>query len=144
MTNTNTQLLHRSSIVLAAGGLAWLAKMAVIGATDGAEAGTGSAAASIFYLLGVALMPAGLAGVAVAFVGGRHLVVRVVAGMAGFLSAFVSYALLESIAQGLVGDTDPTWIGDEIGIFVTGLVLATTGLLAAQRAQRHGETAPRA
>lgn len=133
---TNTRLFHRSSILLAAGGLAWLAKMAVIVATDGAETGTGSAAAAVFFLLGVALMPVGLAGVGAALAAGRHPLLRVVAGIAGFLSAFVCYSVLEGIAQSLVGDTDPTWIGEEIGILVTGVVLAATGLLAAQRSQR--------
>jgi hypothetical protein len=137
---TNTTLLQRSSIVLAAGGFAWLTKMAVIAATDGAEAGTGSAAASVFYLLGVALMPAGLAGVAVALAAGRHLVLRVVAGIAGFLSFFASYAVLESIAQAIVGDTDPTWLGDEVGILLTGVVLMTAGLLAAQHSQPRTQT----
>ena len=141
---TNTALLQRFSIVLAAGGLAWLAKMAVIAASDGADAGTSSAAASVFYLLGVALMPAGLAGVAVALAAGRHLVLRVVAGIAGFLSFFVSYVVLEGIAQSLVGDTGPTWLGDEVGILVTGIVLAATGLLVAQRSQLRSQMVPRA
>jgi hypothetical protein len=141
---TNTTLLQRSSIVLAAGGLAWLAKMAVIAATDGAEGGTGSAVASVFYLLGVGLMPVGLAGVAVALAAGRHLVLRVVAGIAGFLSFFVSYVVLEGIAKAIVGDTGPTWLGDEVGILVTGGVLMTAGLLAAQRAQLRSQTTPAA
>lgn len=139
---TNTTLLQRFSIVLAAGGLAWLAKMAAIAATDGAEAGTGSAAATVSYLLGVALMPTGLAGVAVALAAGRHLVLRVVAGIAGFLSFFVSYVALEGIAQAIVGDTRPAWLGDEVGILVTGVVLMTAGLLAAQRAQLRSQTMP--
>jgi hypothetical protein len=139
---TNTTLLQRFSIVLAAGGLAWLAKMAVIGATDGAEAGTGSAAATVFYLLGVALMPVGLAGVAAALAAGRHLVLRVVAGIAGFLSFFASYLVLEGIAQAIVGDTRPAWLGDEVGILVTGVVLMTAGLLAAQRSQLRRHTMP--
>jgi len=116
--------------------------MAVIAASDGAEAGTGSAAATVFYLLGLALMPAGLAGVAVALVGGRHLALRVVAGIAGFLSFFASYVVLEGIAQAIVGHTRPTWLGEEVGILVTGVVLMTAGLLAAQRSKLRSQTMP--
>jgi hypothetical protein len=135
----NSKMFQRFSMVLVAGSLAWVAKTAVIAATDGAEAGASSAITAILYLLGAVLMPAGLAGMAVALTAGRHLMLRVVAGVAGFLSAFITYSVLEAAAQSLTGDTDPAWLGEEVGILVTGVVLAAIGLLAAQRSQLRGQ-----
>lgn len=132
-TYVPTSFLARAALVLAAGGFAWLAKMAVITVTDGAVSGAGSAAASVFYVLGVALMAAGLAAVAVALTAGRHAALRVVAGVVGFLSFFVTYVVLESIAQAIAGDAGPSWMEDEVGILATGTALMTAGLLIARR-----------
>jgi hypothetical protein len=130
---TTTTLLPRAAAVLAAGGLAWLAKMAVITATDGAVA-DGATAAGVFYLLGVVLMPAGLAGVAVALTAGRHGAIRGAAAVGGLFSFFVLFVALEGVAKGLVGDAGPSWLQDEAGILVTGAVLMGGGLLAARSA----------
>jgi hypothetical protein len=129
---TNT-LLPRAAAVLAAGGLAWLAKMAVITATDGAVS-DGATAASAFYLLGVVLMPLGLAGLAAALTARRHIAVRALAGVGGLLGFFVLFVLLEGVAKGLVGDAGPSWLPDEAGILATGAALAATGLLTARTA----------
>ena len=128
-TPSPSPLLVRASAVLAAGGLAWLAKMAVIAATDGAEDGAADTITSIFYLSGVLLMAAGLAGIAVALTAGRPLVVRIVAGVVGFISWAVIYALIESIAKAIAGDAGPEWFPEEVGILATGAVLMTVGLL---------------
>ncbi|HKX69557.1 MAG TPA: hypothetical protein VJN29_20250 [Intrasporangium sp.] len=41
----------------------------------------------------------------------------------------VSYTLIEGVAQSIVGDTEPVWLGEEIGIVGTGALLMTVGLL---------------
>lgn len=114
---------------MAAGGIAWLAKMAVIAATDGAVSGAAATTASLFYLAGVVLMAAGLAGVAVALASRRGLFVRALAGIAGLLSFFVVYMTLEGIAKAAVGDAGPAWLDDEVGILATGACLMVAGLL---------------
>lgn len=129
---TNT-LLPRAAAVLAAGGLAWLAKMAVITATDGAVA-SGANAAGVFYLLGVALMSTGLAAVAVALTASRPVAVRALAAVGGFLSFFVCFMVLEGIAKAIVGDAGPSWLEDEVGILATGAVLMAGGLFLARNA----------
>lgn len=129
-----TSFLARAAAVLAAGGGAWLAKMAVIAATDGAVSGAGSTAASVFYLLGVALMAAGLAAVAVALTAGRNVVIRAAAGVVGLVSFFVVYVVVENIAKAIAGNAGPSWLEDEVGILATGAVLMTAGLLIARRA----------
>ena len=121
-------------MILAAGGLAWVAKIAVIAASDGAETGSAETLAGVLYLSGVACMAIGLAGVGVALTTGRHVVLRILAGIGGFLSFFVAYVAIESVAKGLAGDAGPAWFGDEVGILATGAALAATGLLAARAA----------
>lgn len=133
-TSLPTSFLSRAALVLAAGGFAWLAKMAVITVTDGAVSGAGETTASAFYLLGVALMAVGLAAVAVALTSGRHVALRVVAGVVGLVSFFVIYVVVESIAQAIAGDAGPSWMADEVGILATGAVLMSAGLLIARRA----------
>lgn len=132
---TNTAFLSRAAAVLAAGGLAWLAKMAVITTTDGAVSGTGSAAASVFYLLGLGLMAGGLAGVAVALTARRPVAVRAIGALGGLVAFVVVYSVLDGIAKSLVGDAGPAWMPDEAGILTTGAVLMAAGLLTARNAQ---------
>ena len=128
-----TTLLLRSSAVLAAGGLAWLAKLGVIAATDGRVTSTGAAA--VLFVAGVVLMPIGLAGVGVALTARRHVVARVGAAGLGLLAFFALFSVVDGAAGGVVGDAGPAWLGDEAGILATGAALAAAGLLLARRAQ---------
>lgn len=140
MTNT---LLTRSLVVIAAGGIAWLAKVAVIAASDGATSGFPDAATGVLYLAGVALMTLGLAGAAVALTAGRHAVLRALAGLAGIAGWGVLYVALEAPARSLVADAGPAWLGDEVGILVTAAVV-TAAALAALRARIGGRVTVRA
>lgn len=124
---TSTPHLHRAAAMLAAGGLAWLAKLAVITATDGAVTSDGFAA--VFFVLGVALMSLGLGGVAFAVSAGRSTPVRVASAVGGLLAFFVIFVVLEGIAKSIAGGAGPSWFEDEVGILATGVVLMTAGLL---------------
>jgi hypothetical protein len=130
--NSST-FLPRAAAVLAAGGFAWLTKTAVITGTDGAVGDTANVVTGVLYITGVLLMPIGLAAVAVALTAGRPIVLRVLAGIGGFLAFFPIYLILESIAQAAVGNAGPTWLEDEVGILLTGVALMSAGLLAARR-----------
>lgn len=124
---TSTPHLQRAAAVLAAGGLAWLAKLAVITATDGDVTSDGLAA--VFFVLGIALMSTGLGGVAFALSAGRSLPVRVVCAIGGSLAFFVIFVVLEGAAKSIAGSAGPSWFEDEVGILTTGVVLMTAGLL---------------
>lgn len=130
--NTSSKLLRPSAAVLAAGGLCWVAKFVVIAATDGALSGMPATITSVLYITAVSLMVLGMVGLGVAFTAGRHLVLRVLAGVGGLVGWVLSYIVIEMIAQGIVGDTNPAWLGEEIGIVATGAVLMTVGLLVAR------------
>jgi hypothetical protein len=131
-----------SSALAAAGGAAWLVKFAVIGATDG---GTGGGATAAFYLLGVALM----------LVGATWVGARATARLATPLFAlgvvlspvvlFASYAALEGLAKGIVGDAGPAWLEEEIGIAATGafwLLASVWSRRAAVPARRYASATP--
>lgn len=127
--NTSSNLFRISAASLAAGGFCWVAKFVVIAATDGATSGLPDTATAILYITAVTLMAAGLAGLGVAVLTGRHVAIRAIGAVGGLIAWVVSYMVLEGIAQSIAGDTDPVWLGDEIGIVTTGAVLMTVGLL---------------
>ena len=74
-------------------------------------------------------MVVGLATLFVALTNGHHLVLRVLAGVLGVVAWGVVYTVLESLAQGIVGDSGPAWLAEEIGIVLTGTAFLTLGLL---------------
>lgn len=52
--------------------------------------------------------------------------------LGGLVAWAASYLAIEGIAQAIVGDTDPVWLGEEIGIVATGAILMAVGLLIAR------------
>jgi hypothetical protein len=135
--NTSSKSFRTSAALLAAGGLCWVVKFVVIAGTDGALTGAPDTVAGVFYLAGVGLMALGLAGLGFSLFSSRHLVLRVLAAGAGLVTWWVTYMLIETVARSIVGDTDPVWLGEEVGIVSTGAVLMTLGLLLARpRADR--------
>ena len=130
--NTSSKLYRLSAAALAAGGFCWVVKFVVIAASDGATSGLPDTATAILYLAAVALMALGLAGLGFAVLAGRHVVLRILGAVGGLVTWAVSYLVIEGIAQGIVGDTDPAWLGEEVGIVATGAILMTVGLLLAR------------
>jgi len=130
--NTSSKHFRLSAAVLAAGGFCWVVKFVVIAATDGAVSGTAELVTAVFYMSAVALMALGMASLGVALLAGRHIVLRVGGAVGGLVAWALSYMVIEGIAMAIVGDTDPVWLGEEIGIVSTGAVLMTVGLLLAR------------
>lgn len=130
--NTSSKSFRLAAAVLAAGGLCWVAKFVEIAATDGALSGMPETVAGVLYITAVTLMALGMAGLGVALFSGRHLVLRVAGALGGLGAWVLSYVVIETIAQAIVGDTDPAWVGEEIGIVATGAILMSIGLLLAR------------
>ena len=131
--NTSSKHFRLSAAVVAAGGFCWVVKFVVIAATDGAVSGMAASAASALYISAVLLMALGLSSLTVALLSGKHIALRVVGAVAGLVGWALSYMVIEGIAMAIVGDTDPVWLGEEIGIVATGAVLMTVGLLLGRR-----------
>ena len=127
--NTSSKLFRPAAAALAAGGFCWVVKFVVIAATDGAESGLPDTATSVLYIAAVLLMVLGLVNLGVAVTLGRHVLLRILGGVAGLVSWVLAYMVIDGIAVGIVGKTDPAWLNDEIGIVSTGAVLMTIGLL---------------
>jgi hypothetical protein len=123
---TRERWISIGSVAAALGGLSWLAKVAVIIATDGEV--TDEGAAAFFYLLGVALMGIGSTAVGVLLAGRRSRWLVAVAVALSPIVYFVSYAVLDSITKPLVGDRGPAYAGDEVGILTTGLAWLMLGI----------------
>ena len=125
-----TRTIRILGAVAATGGAAWFIKFLVIAATDGAETGAADAAAAVLYLLGVALMCVGAACVTLRVARGRGRVAIAAAVVAAPLLGFLSYALVDAIVKPAVGDAGPSWLPDEAGIAVTGLLWLAIGLVS--------------
>lgn len=130
--------LHVTAVIAAAGGAAWLAKMAVITASDGATGGTSEAAAAVLYLLGVLLLAAGASAVTLRLARGRGRAATAVAVLASPVVFWASFMLLEAVAKAVVGDTGPSWLKDEAGILLTGAVWLSVGAAAVRAGGRPG------
>ena len=113
-----------------AGGAAWLAKVAVIVATDGET--TSGGVPGVLYLAGVALMVLGAAGLLVRLTG------RWFAAVLGPVLAIAVFSVLDAVAEGLLGSAGPAWMQDEWGILVTGLFWLALALVAPWPARGSG------
>lgn len=137
---TQQRWIEIGSIMAALGGLSWMAKVAVIFATDGKVNDEGAAA--LFYLLGVALMLIGSTAIGTMLAGRRSLLARVVAVALSPIIFVVSYAILDGLTKPLVGDLGPPYWGDEVGILATGLAWTLLGIGLFARARRSADAAP--
>lgn len=132
--NTSSKSFRTSAAILAAGGLCWVVKFVVIAATDGATTGAADTATGLLYLSAVGLMCLGLAGLGASLLSGRHVALRILGALGGVVAWALTYLLVEGIAQSVVGETEPVWLGEEIGIVLTGALMLTVGLLLARPA----------
>ena len=123
---TRQRFIHIASACAALGGAAWATKVAVIAASDG----DGGPVVSFLYLTGVLLVLLGSTWVGARLAGDRHPVVLALLVAASPLLAFVSYAVLEPLAQGVLRDAGPAWLEEEVGIAVTGLFWLAVSLPA--------------
>jgi hypothetical protein len=123
-----------SGFLLVAGGVAWLAKLSVIVATDGRATDTG--AAWLFFVTGLVLLPLGAVGAGAGLAARRGVPLRILGGLAGLVVFFFSFAVLGDVLKAAVGDRGPAYAGDEIGILVAALVWLGVGLWILARARQ--------
>ena len=121
---TRQRFIQLAAATAAAGGAAWVAKFGVLTATDGGD----SALVAVLYLLGVTLMAVGASWVLVRLAGDRPLPVAVGLGLLAPILFIASYALIDAVAKPLAGDAGPTWLADEVGILMTGLLWLAVSL----------------
>ncbi|HEV2107923.1 MAG TPA: hypothetical protein VGR16_06650 [Thermomicrobiales bacterium] len=123
---TRERWITFGSIAATLGGLSWLAKMAVIIATDGEVNDEGAAA--FFYILGAALMMIGSTAVGVLLAGRRPRWTLVVAVALSPIFFIISFSILDGVAKPLVGDRGPAYLQDEAGIVTTAVAWLILGI----------------
>ena len=111
------------ALLLAAGGAAWLAKLAVIVATGGEVTSTGAAA--VFFVLGAVALVAGGAGIGWRLSAGRHAALRVGSTALAAVCVLAAFSVLDSA----VPRVGPEWFEPETGILATALVALAVAAL---------------
>lgn len=129
----NQRTLHLTATIAAAGGAAWLAKLAVIAASDGATDGTAEILAGILYLLGIVLLAGGASALTLRLARGGGRLAAGAAVLAAPVLFWLSYVAIEGVAKAAVGDAGPAWFDEEVGILMTGAVWLVVGLAALKR-----------
>ncbi len=117
-------------------GVGWYTKFAVLSATDGAE----SALVGTLWAVGMVSFLAAAAATAVAVLRGRHVALRVIAGVVAVPMAFVVVNVLDAVAKSIY-DGDG-WVRDELGLLVAGGAAALLGVVWLMR-ERQGTGADR-
>jgi hypothetical protein len=117
-----------------AGSVAWLAKMAVIVATDGRVMTTGAAA----WLMRAGLLAWALAGAAAAvrLAYRRGMAARVAAALVSPVAVGATLVTLGTLSAAAVGTRGPAYLRDEFGIVVVGALGLAAGAAALRRATR--------
>ena len=123
---TNQRWISTTAAVVTAGGLAWLAKLGVIAATDGRV--TSSGAAAVFFVLGALLLAAGASAPVMRLLRPARRWTTALALASGPLLFGLTFSLLDGAGKGLVGDAGPSWLPDEAGILATAVVWLVIGL----------------
>jgi len=120
-----------ATLALIVGASAWLVKLVVIVATDGAESGAGDRAAAVFFLSGFLLLVVGSSAVGLWLTRSRGPAVRIVAGLLASAALVVSMNLLDPAGEALVGDLGPDYAREEAGILLAALLWLALGILVA-------------
>ena len=95
-----------------AGGLAWLCKLVVLAATDGAE----SAAVATFYISGLCLLAIGSTGIGLRLLERRPRWLRVIGAALAPVAFLAIFSLLDSTLVPLTKDHVPAWAEVEAGV----------------------------
>ena len=97
--------------------------------TDGETTSTGLAA--VFLLAGAVLLVTGFGALAWWLVRTRPVAVRVAAAVAGVVSFFILFSILDSIGKNFAADT--SYWQDEVGILLTAVLALGLAALPATR-----------
>lgn len=121
-----------------AGGVAFLAKLAVLAATDGAE----SIAVATFYFLAIGLCAVGSVGIALRLLQRFPRALRIVGVVLSPVAFFATFLLLDSVAVPPTREHVPNWAEVEAGVFLTALIWLAAGAWAL-RTERSRQDEPR-
>lgn len=131
-THAQLKSLRIATGLVLAGAVAWLAKLAVIVATETTDGNIGTTA---FFLAGFFLLLLGAGALGVWLTRKLHVAVRIVAGVIGAAVFFVSMNLIDTGAKSILETVGPDYIREEWGILAAAIVWLLVGLGAVQRSR---------
>jgi hypothetical protein len=124
---TRQRYIQVAAATTALGGAAWVTKVAVLAATDGADSGL----IGLLWLVGFFGMTLGASWIGVRLAGDRHIVVAVLLGVLTALLPFMTYDnIVDPLAESVVGDAGPAWFAEEAGILAAGVIWLAASLPA--------------
>ena len=118
--------------VFAVGGALWILKVAFIALNDAMGRDIDTFPVPVFYLGAILLLVVGSTAVGIALVRGSPWWAQVLAAAAGVVGLFLLYTVLDALLKAAFGDTEPSWLRDELGIVATGVVCLVGGVVLAR------------
>jgi len=115
--------------VAVAGGLAWLAKLVVLAATDGAESG----AVATFYISGLSLLAIGSIGIMLRLLERRPRWLRVIGGVLAPFAFLSIFLFLDELLVPPTREHVPNWAEVEAGVFTAAVIWLAAGVWALRR-----------
>lgn len=112
-----------------AGGLAWLCKLVVLAATDGAE----SAAVATFYISGLSLLAIGSIGIVLRLLERRPRWLRIIGAVLAPVAFLAIFSLLDSTLVPLTREHVPEWAKVEAGVFTAAVIWLAVATWALRR-----------
>jgi hypothetical protein len=130
MIVTTSRWISILATILVSGGVAWLLKLMAIavlvvtGARD-----IESAAVAFFYLTGLGLLFIGSTALGLRLTMRREVPFRIAAVVLSPIVFWVSYQIMDGIADGIVGNQAPDYVQSETAVLVAALVWTAIGAM---------------
>jgi hypothetical protein len=130
MSMTTSRWIVILATVLVSGGVAWLLKLVAIAilVVTGAQ-DIESAAVAFFYLTGLGLLFIGSTALGLQLTMNRQVPLRIAAMVLSPIVFWVSYQILDGIADGIVGSEAPDYVQSETAVLLAALVWTAIGAM---------------
>lgn len=125
-TMTTQRLVTVATGAAVAGAVAWIAKLAVLAATDGAE----STAVATLYVAGLILLAVGSIGIVLQLLDRRPFWLRVVTGVLAPAAFIVVFLFLDGVLVPLTEDHVADWAKAEAGVLAAAVIWLAAGTWA--------------
>ena len=134
---TTSRWIAILAAVLVSGGVAWLVKLTVIAVmvvTGSRDIESGAVA--FFYLTGLALLLIGSTAPGLWLTMSRKIPLRIAAVVLSPIVFWISYQILDGIADSIVGDQAPDFVQSESGILLAALAWLAIGAMVLKSIRR--------
>ena len=134
---TTSRWITILATVLVAGGVAWLLKLvaiAVLVVTGSPDIESGAVA--LFYLAGLGLLFIGSTALGLWLTMSRQVPLRIAAVVLSPIVFWISFEILDGIADSIVGDQAPAYLQSETAVLVAAVVWLAIGAMVLKSTRR--------